>query len=143
VDEFLMPLSTALGWAISSSLKGTVLIGLVVILGHFLKVASAARLRYALWLPVLLGLLCPFGPSVRIGGFGNFAGTSLIAPRVESIWRESKPRVLIPTDGLSDEVTRAASADAARNLAVQPSAQRTHASAPARYSAALGWIAVV
>ena len=126
-----MPLVAALAWVVASSLKGTVLIGLVVILRHFLQVASAARLRYALWLPVLLGLLCPIGLPVPIAGFGDFAASSSFSPRVEPTWRESTPRA------------STAHADADRNRAMQPSTPRPYPPARAAYSAALGWIAVV
>jgi beta-lactamase regulating signal transducer with metallopeptidase domain len=140
VDEFLMPLAAALAWVVASSLKGTVLIGLVVILRHFLKVASAARLRYALWLPVLLGFLGPLGPSVQIGGFGDFAASSLFSPRAEPTRGESKPRASTTAAAVTYDP---AHADAGRNRAVQPSTQRAYPPARARYAAALGWIAVV
>ena len=125
-----MPLAATLAWVVASSLKGTVLIGLVVILRRFLKVASAARLRYALWLPVLLGLLCPIGLPVPIAGFGAFAASSSFTPRAEPTWRESTPRA-------------STHADADRNRATQPSTPRAYPPARAAYSAALGWMAVV
>jgi beta-lactamase regulating signal transducer with metallopeptidase domain len=59
-------LASALIWVLASSLKATVLVGLVLTVRRFLAPATASRLRYALWLPVFLSLLCPVGPSVQM-----------------------------------------------------------------------------
>jgi beta-lactamase regulating signal transducer with metallopeptidase domain len=141
VNEYLMPLAAALTWVVASSLKGTVLISLVVILRHYLKVANAARLRYALWLPVLLGLLCPIGPSVQIGGFGDFAASSPFSARAESPRGESRPRASNGATVVSYNVTQTVAAS--RNRAIQPPTPRAYPPVRATYSAVLGWIAVV
>jgi beta-lactamase regulating signal transducer with metallopeptidase domain len=66
--QLFMPLGSAATWACALSAKASVLIGLAVLVRR--PLASAAHLRYALWLPVLLCLLCPIGLSLNISALG-------------------------------------------------------------------------
>jgi beta-lactamase regulating signal transducer with metallopeptidase domain len=138
-----MPLAAILIWVVASSLKGTALIGLVFILRNFLKVASAARWRYALWFPVFLCLLCPIGPSVQIGGFANLAVSRALSPRAAPTRGESKPHAATGATGPTDNVTTTAREEAGRGRAEQPPTQPAYLQPRTTYSAALGWIAVL
>jgi beta-lactamase regulating signal transducer with metallopeptidase domain len=155
VHESLVPLATALYWVVASSLKGTVLIGLVVIVRRFLEAATAARLRYVLWLPVLIGLLCPVGPSLRLDAASYLADPHSFSPRAEPTLRELQQRTASGAVGGMREAALIARADASPPRAARATTRAAHLSthgaypstraayrlAPATYFATLGWIA--
>jgi bla regulator protein BlaR1 len=60
------PLIHVAAWLAMSSVKGTVLIGAVVVLRGLLTPATTAAWRHALWLPAVACLISPVGPIVSL-----------------------------------------------------------------------------
>jgi beta-lactamase regulating signal transducer with metallopeptidase domain len=144
VHDSSLPLATALYWLVTSSLKGTVLIGLVVIVRRFLDAATAARLRYVLWLPVLIGLLCPIGPAVQLDGVSYLAGARPFAPRAEPTSPQPhRASAGVMIAGTTDEVTHTGNTEVASGRTAHPSGDPVDHAARANRSTVLAWIAMV
>lgn len=60
------PLLNVAAWVVASSVKGAVLIAVVIILRRLLGAGASSAWRYALWLPVLACLVCPLRASVPV-----------------------------------------------------------------------------
>ncbi|HYK25632.1 MAG TPA: hypothetical protein VEV18_05195, partial [Steroidobacteraceae bacterium] len=70
-----MFLLNVVAWVGASSVKGTVLIGVVTLLRSWLAPATASTWRHALWIPVLACLVCPIGLHVGLARHLNSAAT--------------------------------------------------------------------
>jgi beta-lactamase regulating signal transducer with metallopeptidase domain len=130
-------LASASTWILASSLKGAILIGLVLIVRRFLTPATASRLRYALWLPVLLGLLCPIGPSLQVWSRSPGAEVQRFTQRAT----ESLPQGL-PSSRGETATHRSPSASQAQASQQPGTSARASRSAPAERGIAFAWAGV-
>jgi beta-lactamase regulating signal transducer with metallopeptidase domain len=140
-------LASALLWVLASSLKGTILVGLVLVVRWFLMPATAVPLRYALWLPVLLGLIWPLGLSVQLPGrIPSVRVPSVTLPHdVSASRKHSAPPLQIVAEPLL-RADRPSVQSAPPPSAQTPKAQSgttQWAKASALRWIALGWVSVV
>jgi beta-lactamase regulating signal transducer with metallopeptidase domain len=92
------PLLDLAAWLVTASLKGTVLIAVVVLLRHLLASATTSIWRHALWLPVLACLICPLGPRVSLR-------SSLPASLTASVMPTPTTPNVVPGVSVMDRVT--------------------------------------
>ncbi len=92
----LLPLVGVASWIGASSVKATILIGVAVLVRRLLP--QVAHLRYVLWLPVLLCLLCPLGPHLPLGavGFGRSVDTRSVAVQANPASSPPHPSTVSP-----------------------------------------------
>ncbi len=103
-----MPLLHVATWIAASSMKGSVLIGAVAFLRCLLPPAAASPWRHALWLPVLVCLLCPLGPHVPLAMPGQSARPEAVAAGLTASSAAIQARIHAPLHArLPGAVTRA------------------------------------
>src|SRR6185437_8618842 len=86
-----LPLLNVAAWMTASSVKGAVLIAVVIILRRLLGAGASSAWRHALWLPVLACLVCPLGASVPVATTFRSSLPAWIAARPPSAKMETTP----------------------------------------------------